>query len=501
MAWALISVSIVYHILPRALLVQQSLGGFDSVTLDACRSAVVASLKPIENFWALTQTLVAFVLSFFLSQTYAVWREVYSIARKIQGRLSDLGLLLATNGERDLTRPDTPYSTRAIVTMEIWARYARLFNMLFFASVTRRFAPLATPKGLQALNAQGAITSDEVKTLLATTSYHQTVCLWMSTLIANSIHNGAIQGASGVAYQCSLMITNLRAHYGQMGDALSGRMNLAYTHLVQLFVDMLCLAAPLALVGPLGAFGAIIGTAAVTLFYAGVLALAKMFLDPFDNEDYGGRSGIRLEADTLVQEVNANTRRWVTAARDLPKAAFNPMTCVLLPHQQLGLPLPTVVEATEDNIVIKDLDDVTSFNDTTIERLVNTTVLVSQHPTEAAIFEDKHKLHNATSISITSSSTADSGGTSEFATTKQRGGNTIYRAWRADPDDPNTVLRAVPPRTSSYFEREFADNDDNEIRTSAKNKLNTLWTSFKRRLSITTSFLSRRYSRSFFFFK
>jgi len=342
MAWAVVAVGVVWHLVPRALLsLQQSgctgaLGGFLSPvlgltamthepTVAAFRDVVIANLKPVENFWALTQTLVAFVLSFFLSQTYAVWRDVYTIARRVQGRLSDQGLILATNAERDDREPSRPYTRRSIETIELWARYARLFNMLFFASVTRRFAPLNTPKGLQALQTQGAITADEVERLISTTSWHQTVALWMATLVTTAVDDGRIRGGASVAYQSNVNTANLRSHYAQMADKLSGRMPLAYTHLVQLFVDTLCFAAPLALVGPLGAAGAVVGTGAVTLFYAGVLALAKMFLDPFDNEDYGGRSGIRLEADVLVQEVNALTRRWSTAVRaGVPKAVYDP---------------------------------------------------------------------------------------------------------------------------------------------------------------------------------
>ena len=339
MAWAILSVGFVWHVLPRILLFSSGttggtyatsvFGGAQDIlaqplySVSSMRELVIASLKPIENFWALTQTLVAFVLSFFLSQTYAVWRDVYTIARRVQGRLSDQGLILTTHAERDKTIVGRPYTKRALDTIETWARYARLFNMLFFASVTRRFAPLATPKGLQALQAQGALTKTEVDCLMSTTSWHQTVALWMATLVTSAVEEERITGGASVAYQSNTNTANLRAHYAQMADKLSGRMPLAYTHLVQLFVDTLCFAAPLALVGPLGAAGAVVGTGAVTLFYAGVLALAKMFLDPFDNEDFGGRSGIRLEADTLVQEVNALTRRWTTAIKaGMPPAVF-----------------------------------------------------------------------------------------------------------------------------------------------------------------------------------
>lgn len=66
----------------------------------------------------------------------------------------------------------------------------------------------------------------------------------------------------------------------------------------------------------------IAGTALLTLFYASILDLAKTFLDPFDNEDYGRiRGGTRIEVDTLVQETNRGSRRWL-AAVELPPEDF-----------------------------------------------------------------------------------------------------------------------------------------------------------------------------------
>ncbi|KAJ8605837.1 hypothetical protein CTAYLR_000508 [Chrysophaeum taylorii] len=309
--------TIVRSVLQREVKLNVMIAAVAVASLSPCSEA----LKPVENLWALAQTLVAFVLSFFLSQTYAVWRSVYSVSRQVQGKLGDLGLIVATHAERDA---DGRYTPRAQALLDTWARYARLFNMLFYASVTRRFAPLATPKGLRALRRRGAILEDEVQLLIKTTSWHQTVAAWIGTMITSAAVDGTIVGGNPASYQCSAVMTRLRACYARMSDELSGRMPLAYTHLVQLFVDALCLAAPLALIGPLGPVGAVAGTGFVTLFYAGVLALAKMFLDPFDNEDFGGRSGIRLEADTLVQEVNALTRRWSTSAVRVPSAVLAP---------------------------------------------------------------------------------------------------------------------------------------------------------------------------------
>ena len=56
-------------------------------------------------------------------------------------------------------------------------------------------------------------------------------------------------------------------------------------------------AKPFAHAADFGVLATIAGTALLTLFYASILDLAKTFLDPFDNEDYGRiRGGIRIEA-------------------------------------------------------------------------------------------------------------------------------------------------------------------------------------------------------------
>ena len=49
-----------------------------------------------------------------------------------------------------------------------------------------------------------------------------------------------------------------------------------YTHLVQLLVDALVLTAPFALAADFGVLATIAGTALLTLFYAGILDLAKV---------------------------------------------------------------------------------------------------------------------------------------------------------------------------------------------------------------------------------
>ena len=114
----------------------------------------------------------------------------------------------------------------------------------------------------------------------------------------------------------------LRATYATITDELSGRMPLAYTQLVQILVDLLVVSTPFALLHALGGSpaGAILGTGVITLFYSSVLNLAKVFLDPYDNEQFGTNS-LAINVATLLQETNVGSTRWSKAAANLPLAA------------------------------------------------------------------------------------------------------------------------------------------------------------------------------------
>ena len=45
--------------------------------------------------------MATFVNSFFLSQAYGFWLATKGNTRKVQGRLNDMGMLLATHAQRD----------------------------------------------------------------------------------------------------------------------------------------------------------------------------------------------------------------------------------------------------------------------------------------------------------------------------------------------------------------------------------------------------------------
>ena len=146
---------------------------------------------------------------------------------------------------------------------------------------------------------------------------------WIATLLNSALSDGRLcgsdsGGAAGVL-QITLQktLTELRASYGSIKDLLTGRMPLAYTQLVQIMADLLILATPLALIHSVGGVGAVIGTGLVTLFHSSILSLAKMFLDPLNNDQYSGNMGINVA--TLIQETNFGSSRWFRSAAWVPE--------------------------------------------------------------------------------------------------------------------------------------------------------------------------------------
>ena len=84
---------------------------------------------------------------------------------------------------------------------------------------------------------------------------------------------------------------------------------------------------PFALMHSVGGAAAVFGTAVITFFYSSVLNLAKVFLDPFDNEgeagvsDAGKSTGISINVGTLLQETCLGSERWRRSVQSLPAGA------------------------------------------------------------------------------------------------------------------------------------------------------------------------------------
>ena len=163
--------TVVRRVLPREVLLNICLAAVACLFFRApgpqaaWRAELVESyLAGVGKVWSLTAGLVTFTLSFFLSQSYGLWRSAYSLTRRVQGRLNDVGLLCAAFAKRDET--SRSYTSEAEAVLSTCSRYVRLFNMLFYASISTRFAPLKTPQGLSVLVEAGALTSEEREGLL-----------------------------------------------------------------------------------------------------------------------------------------------------------------------------------------------------------------------------------------------------------------------------------------------------------------------------------------------
>ena len=294
--------------------------------------AIEGYLVGLERAWTLSATMASFLLSFFLSQSYSLWRSVYSIMRRVQGRLNDFSLLCATFAERD--RPTGRYTEEAEALLSTISRYVRLFHMLFYASATTRFAPLKTPKGLSSLVEAGALTSEERDILLESSIDSSAIVGWLSVLVDTAVADGRLgvsvarkSSAAPIAVQIQLQnkLVDLRSTYASLQDELTARMPLAYVQLVQVLTDGLVLFTPLALVHTVGPFGVICGTLVVTLFYSSVVTLAKLFLDPLNNEvsQRGGDPGIGgIDVATLLTATNIESERWRRSAARVPDVVW-----------------------------------------------------------------------------------------------------------------------------------------------------------------------------------
>ena len=290
-----------------------------SASAGAAGAAIASALASIEKVWILASSLVSFTLSFFLRESYDFWRQVYKLCRTVQGRLNDISMLAASAAERDASGN---YTDDARQLLDLLSRYVRLFSILMYASCTSRFAILRTPRGLSELVKRGALTSAEQNALLQSSSGHVAVLQWINTLLSSGLADGRLcgsrTGGDPHALQLSLHAkqTELRAAYASISDQLTGRMPLAYTQLVQIMADLLIGFTPLALLHSVGGVGAIFGSTLVTLFHSSILNLAKMFLDPLNNDQYSGNCGINVA--TMMQETNRGSVRWIKAALWVP---------------------------------------------------------------------------------------------------------------------------------------------------------------------------------------
>jgi len=285
----------------------------------------VARLQGFTTMWGYLLTMATFTNSFFLSQAYGFWLATKGNARKVQGRLNDLGMLLAVHARRD---DDTgKFTPESYELLEVNARWVRLFHMLFYAGQVRpaqgdkavSFALLRTERGLGELLKRGAITQVEYELLtdnpnLPVTQRHNAVLEWILARFVKAHRGGLLLGGVGLETRFLEEACKLRSVCASITDDAAARMPLAYVHLVQILVDTLVALAPFALYPKLGVLTVLLSPILV-VFYRGFLQLSKSFLDPYGNDDSQTEN---FDLTCLICETNAGSVRWYNAIEQLP---------------------------------------------------------------------------------------------------------------------------------------------------------------------------------------
>lgn len=282
-------------------------------------------LSGFNVLWGQLLSVTTFTLTFFVNQSYALWRKCMELSRRLQGRLHDLDMSLAAHATRKPpSSPNEPstYTAASSQLLELVSRYVRVFNLLTYASFTRSHRPILTPRGMRRLVERGLLTSQERRVLvdaeIPATQRHNAVLLWIMRTFVEGREAGHFTGGAGFEDQWLEKVHVCRAQYGGIGDELQGRMPLAYAHIVQVLVDIILWMYPfMAFSSGMSGFLTVMGTGLLTVSYQGLFDLAKQFLDPYDNESYG-KGEDPLVVDTLIAETNAGSVRWMNGLSQFP---------------------------------------------------------------------------------------------------------------------------------------------------------------------------------------
>ena len=283
------------------------------------------SLQGFNTLWGQLLSVTTFTLTFFVNQSYALWRKCYGLSRRLQGRLHDVDMTLAMHAQRKTpASPNEPstYTSASRQLLDLVSRYVRLFNLLTYASFTKSHRPILTPRGMRRLVERGLMTAEERDILVAAevpaTQRHNCILMWITRVAIEGRQAGHFLGGSGFEQQFMEKIHVIRSQYGAIGDELQGRMPLAYAHIVQVLVDCVLLMYPLmAFTSGMAPLLGVLGTGLLTVSYQGLFDLAKQFLDPYDNESYG-KGEDPLSVDTLIAETNAGSLRWMYGFEQFP---------------------------------------------------------------------------------------------------------------------------------------------------------------------------------------
>ena len=309
------------------------------------------------TLWNSLLPLTTVVLALFVTQAYNFWISVYHLCRNIQGRMSDIELVLATSVGRktngvthpNLFRPPgrgirrrreaSSYTPSAEAFLDETTHQLRAFHVLFWASQARRFRILLTDRGMSRLVAKGILTQREKELLDLQLGVPKTQKHW---ILLESVALGCrearqtdkktrrrvvLEGGNGLEHCLLDKICSLRTSCNQITNQIAGRMPLSYVQFVQVLVDFFLFLVPLAHYKGLGLW-AVLSTGILSIFYSGLLDLAYDFLDPLmDDKEYkgSGKDGdngddhcaVYFDLAVLIRESTAAAHRWINAGAKL----------------------------------------------------------------------------------------------------------------------------------------------------------------------------------------
>ena len=192
---------------------------------------ISGTLTNFQSLYTQILSVTTFTLTFFVNESYTVWRTCLSICRTLQGRLNDLAMAIAGFAVRidpstvDGNSEFAPDSRRLL---QVVARYIRLFNILCYASLTRSHRALLTPQGMRRMVARGLLTARErqclVRANIPATQRHNAVLMWMLRTVIEGRKAGCLDGGFGFEQQMVTKTQEIRAQGNSMESVLRGRM-------------------------------------------------------------------------------------------------------------------------------------------------------------------------------------------------------------------------------------------------------------------------------------
>ena len=264
-------------------------------------------------------SLVTLVITFFLSEVYALWRGVYNLARDIQTALSDISLVLASRAERD---PKTDeYTPRASEALEDVAQLIQLYHALLWASLTEKFAVLLTPNGLSRMLSRNVMTRRQYERLSDcllrqekkrdSVGPEQVTMQWIYVRAIRGMKDGAFPKSNTLDSALTKKMFELNGAMGGIAAWLDGKIPLAYGQFVQLLVDAFLVLAPFSLYPTLGLWS-VPAVGLLNLFYGGMLDLSKLLLFPLGNnvDPFYKDDAVNMDIGVLIRETNADSKRW-----------------------------------------------------------------------------------------------------------------------------------------------------------------------------------------------